>query len=226
MIQLHYGTATPDLPMFLGRVASWLGVKSNSPIPSTSPPGCLRGNSSNQEHYYPANCQVITPSKPFLLSLKSCKTKTLFPVQNQYWPISLPPVLAEFLAARNNPHAWSVGKCRRALLSRWQHGIESGEGELGNASPQGISNEPDCGLSESCVRIHNLLCAEFCRQCHRCSRQLSYVRVPNDPSSVFHMKLISIMGHPDLRIHHIGKLSGILRYDYEPGHLTVFCVVK
>ena len=102
MIQSHYGAGTPDLPSFSGRVASWIGVKSNSPIPSTSSPGCLRGSSSNQERYDSETYQVITPSKPFLISLKSYKTKTLFLAQNQYWPISSPPVLAWSLAARNN----------------------------------------------------------------------------------------------------------------------------
>ena len=101
MIQSHYGAATPDLPSFSGRVASWIGVKSNSPIPSTSSPGCLRGSSSNQERYDSETYQVITPSKPFLISLKSYKTKTLFLAQNQYWPISSPAVLAWSLAAGN-----------------------------------------------------------------------------------------------------------------------------
>lgn len=35
----------------LGEVASWIGVKSNSPTPSTSSPGCLRCSDSNQECY-------------------------------------------------------------------------------------------------------------------------------------------------------------------------------
>ncbi len=35
MILSLYGPETPDLPLFLGRVASQIGVKTNSPIPST-----------------------------------------------------------------------------------------------------------------------------------------------------------------------------------------------
>ena len=54
----------------------------------------------------------------------------------------------------------------------------------------------------------------------------SSIRIPSGPLGVLHMQIILRCAHLDLRVQHIGKLSGILRYDYEPGHLTVFCVVK
>ena len=41
----------------------------------------------------------------------------------------------------------------------------------------------------------------------RDSTFLSSVRIPNDPSTVFHMQIILRCAHPDPRVHHIGKTA-------------------